>query len=441
MKSNILIIGSGAREHAIARAIAASSKPHQLYCYGSGPNPGILPLCLGYQVGSLHEPRAIADYARAHAVDFAIVGPEAALAAGVVDALHQKGINAIGPSQKSAQIESSKGFTRDLMQKYKVPGAPRYQRFTAVNAEAHKFLQALGEDFVVKADGLMSGKGVKISGEHLADHAEAIAFCQELNSPFVLEEKLRGVEFSLLSFSDGKNLIHMPPVQDHKRAYSGDIGPNTGGMGSYTMADHSLPFLDPEDVLAAQEINEAAVTALQTELNEQYQGILYGGFMKTAGGVKLIEYNARFGDPEAINLLGLLESDFIDICHAMINGSLNEDHVKFKKQASVCKYLVPKGYPDAPERGLLDISQVNHLDRLYYAGVEQAEQGLLMTGSRAIAVLGVADDLQLAEQQAESTLNQIAGPAFHRPDIGTCALVNQRIEIINQLTEADYPLL
>jgi fusion protein PurCD len=284
---------------------------------------------------------------------------------------------------------------------------------------------------VIKADGLMAGKGVKIFGEQLLNIKDALGFIEDIKGPFVIEEKLLGPEFSLLSFSDGKHYAHMPPVQDHKRAFVGDKGPNTGGMGSYSDANHSLPFLNEQDISDAKAMNEMTVKAMHEEWGEPYQGILYGGFMKTKSGVKLIEYNARFGDPEAINLLALLDSDFIEICQKIISKQLNQMALKFLKKATVCKYIVPNGYPDFPVKGkALDISNVSQRDRLYFAAVDQDNDEFIMTGSRAIAVLGIADTLSEAEKEAERLANQIHGPVFHREDIGKTKLINQKILLI-----------
>ena len=233
-----------------------------------------------------------------------------------------------------------------------------------------EFLQKLGNDYVVKFDGLAGGKGVKVSGEHLTNNNDAIDYCQEIidsGGKFVIEEKFVGEEFSLMSFCDGKSLKHMPIVQDHKRAYEGDSGPNTGGMGTYTDINHSLPFLTIEDVNQAKEMNKATINALAKKFNESYKGILYGGFIATADGVKLIEYNARLGDPEAMNVLSLIETDFIDICCAITDGTLDKINVQFNKQATVCKYVVPEGYPENPVKGEpVDISNVDNLDNLHY---------------------------------------------------------------------------
>src|SRR5439155_12027564 len=175
----------------------------------------------------------------------------------------------------------------------------------------------------------------------------------------LIEEKLEAEEFSLQSFCDGTHLKHMPPIQDHKRAHAGDTGPNTGGMGSYSCEDHGLPFLQPQDLDQAKVINEAVANALFRETKWKYKGILYGGFMVTRGGIRLLEYNARFGDPEALNVLSLLETDLVDVCEAIIEERLDQLEVKFRRQATVCKYVVPKGYPDHPVKGeRIDLSQV-----------------------------------------------------------------------------------
>ncbi|MBT4737375.1 MAG: phosphoribosylamine--glycine ligase, partial [Candidatus Marinimicrobia bacterium] len=281
------------------------------------------------------------------------------------------------------------------------------------------------------------GKGVKVSGDHLYSHREAIAYCKELvekGGEFVIEEKFIGEEFSLMSFCDGETLKHMPAVQDHKRAYEGDTGPNTGGMGTYSDINHSLPFLSETDISQAHEINIQTAKAVKDKFGIGYKGILYGGFMATANGVKLIEYNARFGDPEAMNVLSLLESDFIDICNGIVSGTLGNVGVSFQNKATVCKYAVPEGYPDSPVFDKpIDVSKVENLDYLFYASVDFKGANLVESGSRTAAVVGIADTISEAEKIAEKEVSSISGPLFHRTDIGTDTVIQKRIDHMNSL--------
>ena len=433
---NILIVGSGAREHAIARSIKKSKIPNKLFCFASNRNPGIEEISELLEIGNISNPKGVARFALKYSINLVIIGPEAPLANGVVDALHGINIQCVGPTKDLAQIETSKSFTRDLMQKYNIQGCPKYQTFDTIN-NVSKYLYTLGENYVVKFDGLMGGKGVKVSGEHLNSHAEAIEYCEQIvgkNGKFVIEEKLIGEEFSLMSFCDGDNLIHMPPVQDHKRAYENDTGPNTGGMGSYNDVNQSLPFLTNIDIDTAKAVNTATAKALKKEFGIGYKGVLYGGFIATANGVKVIEYNARFGDPEAMNVFSLLQSDFIEICLGIINTTLNECDVLFSNKATVCKYAVPEGYPDSPIKDeRIGLSKIKHPDQLYLASVDFKNNILLESGSRTAAVVGIADTVKEAETIAENEIKHIEGPLFHRKDIGTSQLINKRIHHMKAL--------
>ena len=435
----ILIIGSGAREHAIAKALHRSSARPEIFCCASTHNPGIQQLTTGYWVGDICRVETIVNTALAWQIDIAIIGPEAPLEKGLADAFWEHSIAAIGPKKKLAQIESSKAFTRELLKKYHIAGSPRYRVFNRLDG-VREFLEDLGEDgYVIKADGLMGGKGVKVAGDHLHSLGEAYLFCEELcaaEQSFLIEEKCIGQEFSLLYFCDGNVLVPMPIVQDHKRAFINDEGPNTGGMGSYSAADHRLPFLTEKDFENAHRINEEVLTALTAEYREKYIGILYSSFMATKDGVRLIEYNARFGDPEAMNVLAILESDFVAICEAMVLGKLTRSHVQFSQLATVCKYAVPEGYPDHPVKdSVIDVSQVKDSDKLYLAAIDERAGKLYATGSRAVAVVGVASTIFEAEKIAEEEIKRIKGQLFHRSDIGTEALINQRIQQMRALRQ------
>ena len=449
MRPTVLIIGSGAREHAIATALARSPQSPDLLCYSNAHNPGIERLARRYSTGSLIDGAAIAAFAKDQRATLAIIGPEAPLAVGVADALWATGIPTVGPTQKLARIESSKGFARDLLATHKIPGNPRFQRFTptlhenpeAILAEAQITLEHFRDAYVIKDDGLAGGKGVKVFGDHLHSLDESLAFCRELlatGHPFVIEEKLEGEEFSLLSFTDGTTLRHIPPVQDHKRAFEGDRGPNTGGMGSYSAADGLLPFLTQNDIFAAQSINEQTIAALKAETGQPYRGILYGGFMATRDGVRLIEYNARFGDPECLNLLTLLDTDFLSICTAITDNTLRSLHVHFRPQASVCKYVVPEGYPDHPRKGDPVILPANPLPgvAIFLSAVDVRAGELIATGSRTVAIVATAETLAEAEAECERAAAIIPGPFFHRRDIGTADALARRVHHMRSLRGA-----
>ena len=432
----ILVIGSGAREHAIVRALDRSPQEKEIYCLASNMNPGIAELCDEILIGNFNDPDFVVSYAKETGTVLAIIGPENPLANGVADALWEAGVKVVGPTKNLAQLETSKAFTRNLLKEYNIPGGPKYQTFNSMDGVAD-FLNELGENYVVKYDGLAGGKGVKVAGEHLHFHDEALVYCQELvnnNGEFVIEEKFTGEEFSLMSFCDGETLKHMPAVQDHKRAYEGDSGPNTGGMGTYSDANHSLPFLSVDEISQAHDINIKTANAVKDKLGEGYKGILYGGFMATANGVKLIEYNARFGDPEAMNVLSLLESDFIEICNGITGGTLDNIDVQFSKKATVCKYAVPEGYPNSPVKGKpIDVSGNCNPDGLFYASVDFKGASLVEAGSRTIAVLGIADTIMAAEKIAEKDVSAITGPLFHRTDIGTDEVIQKRIDHMKSL--------
>ena len=432
--SNILLIGNGAREHAIAEAVVRSMKNPVLFAYMKANNPGIAHLSKGVRLGGYGDMAAILDFARANETAFAIVGPEDPLNEGVVDSLLTAGIPAVGPTKSLARLETSKSFTRNLAEKYGIPGNVQFQVFTSPEG-IPEFIATLDE-VVVKPDGLTGGKGVMVQGDHFFTKEEALEICHQIlreHDRVIVEEKLTGEEFSLQCLCDGKHVIATPPVQDHKRRFVDDKGPNTGGMGSYSCEDHCLPFIKPEDVLAGLEITRQVAAAIYRETGTYYKGVMYGGFMITRSGIRLLEYNARFGDPEAMNILPLLQTDFVDICEAIINGDLDRLPVNFDKKATVCKYIVPKGYglpkdhPDAQSTAArIEVGDTGQA-RLYYSSVDKKDDGLYMTTSRAIGVVGIADNLHDAEIMAENAVAAIRGPVAHRPDIGTAALIDKRV--------------
>jgi phosphoribosylamine--glycine ligase len=437
---NILLLGNGAREHAIAEAISRSAQNPRLFSFMKANNPGISSLSKKIKQGRYSDLKAIVDFATQNKVEFAVIGPEDPLNNGVVDALAQIGIPAVGPHKSLARLETSKSFTRNLVSKYNIPGNPQFKVFTSIDG-VETFLKQL-EGIVIKPDGLTGGKGVMVQGDHFATREDALKICRKIlteNQSLIVEEKFDGEEFSLQCLCDGKTVVATPLVQDHKRRFEGDKGPNTGGMGSYSLPDHSLPFLKPEDTLAGLEITRQVAAALLQETGSPYKGIMYGGFIATKTGVKLLEYNARFGDPEAMNILPLLKTDFVEICRHIIDGTLDKLKIEFEPKATVCKYVVPKAYglpadhPDAASsRAKIEVGNVGKA-RLYYSSVDKKEDGLYLSSSRAIGIVGIADTLEKAEKIAQDGVKAIKGPVAYRTDIGTETLIKKRVEHMKKI--------
>lgn len=430
----ILLVGNGAREHIIASKLTDSPKCEELLVFASALNPGIEALSRIYHVGDINDPQAVREFAEQNKPDFAIIGPEAPIAAGIVDALELSGIPCASPTRELGQLETSKAFTRALLRKYKISGNPAFKTFDSDEGMLD-YAKSLGQ-FVVKADGLHGGKGVFVQGDHFETPEEGIAAAKkfiESDGYVVIEEKFIGQEFSLMSFVDGEHVVDMPPIQDHKRALIGDKGPNTGGMGSYNYPEN-LPFLTDEDLRDAHEITVQVAAALKEELGGPFKGIMYGGFIAVKNGVRLIEYNCRFGDPEAMNALSLLETDFVDVCQAIIGGTLDQLDIRFAKKASVCKYVVPEGYPANAVRGeRIEIGDLPEGVDYYLASVDQREDGLYMLGSRAIAFVAVAGSIEEAEKLAQEGVESVKGPVFYRSDVGTQRLIMSRVQMMKDL--------
>ena len=430
----VLLIGHGAREHAIAEAFRRN-KSVELFSYMKSKNPGIFSLSKHIEIGSYSDMERIKKFACENEIDFAFIGPEDPLSFGVVDALGEEGINAVGPTKLMARLETSKSFTRELVQKYNIDGNPNFKVFNRDNFDEIKLFMDELEEVVVKPDGLTAGKGVKVQGDHFNTKEDALDYCREVletHPSVIVEEKLEGEEFSLQCLTDGKTVVATPPVQDHKRAYEDDFGPNTGGMGSYSCENHLLPFLKKEHVDKALYITKKVAKAITEETELYYKGVMYGGFILTKKGVKLVEYNARFGDPEAMNTLPILRTDLAGICHAIITQELSRVKVEFEKKATVCKYVVPNGYPGNPLKNeKIEIAKSNGggngAAKVYYASVEQRNNELYMAGSRAIGFLGIGDNLEEAEKIAEEGASSVKGKVFHRKDIGTKALIGKRV--------------
>ena len=428
MTETVLLIGGGGREHAIARALAEDCT---LYNCAGNRNPGIAALAEEVETLDTTNPQAVTTYAREVEATLAVIGPEAPLAAGIADALDDAGIYAFGPRKDHARIETDKAFQRRFLHEHDIPGNPEFATFDDTE-RACEYIDEYEGDLAVKPAGLTGGKGVKVIGDQLT-REEAKAYLRESDyDRIVLEERLVGEEFTVQAVVANGTCRATPAIQDHKRAYEGDEGPNTGGMGSYSDVSFSLPFMTDEEYDEAVSIVEATADALGA-----YKGILYGQFMLTAEGPKIVEFNARFGDPEAMNTLPVLDTPFVDVLVAAREGDPVPD-LDFDARATVCKYAVPEGYPENPTGGTeIDIDAESAGDALlFYASVDERDDGIYTTTSRAVAVVGIAESITDAEAIAEDALS-VAGDGLRvRHDIGKSVLVEARIEHMNGLREA-----
>lgn len=440
----VLLVGAGAREHAIGRGLK-QSEDVELYVFSKHTNPGLAAIAKGYEAGDETNPRAVTAYALRIKAELATIGPEAPLGAGVSDALAQAGVKVAAPSQAAAEIETSKRFMRELLAKHRVPGSLAFHYFEEAPAAKRK-LKENGLRWAIKPVGLTGGKGVRVFGDHFTKFEEGATYIDEVirqgagGHGVLLEELAQGEEFTLQAFSDGHRVVPTIAVQDHKRLLPDDKGPNTGGMGSYSQADGLLPFLTRSAWEEALNVLRRVVAALQAA-GRPYVGPIYGQFMLTLDGPKLIEVNARFGDPEAMNVLNLLRGGYADLCLRMATGGLADAHVDFDRLATVVKYVVPEGYGVKPKPGAevrVDEAAIRKAGAdVYYASVDAVRPGIVKTTtSRAVAVLGKGETLKEANESCEEGLKHVQGHnLFVRHDIGTTALIEKRLKHMNLLAK------
>ena len=414
----VLVVGGGGREHAICWKLAQSPKVTELYC--APGNAGIAQVARCVPVGAT-DVEGMVNWARENAVDFVMVAPDDPLAMGMVDALEAAGIPAFGPRKNAAVVEASKAFSKELMKKYRIPTA-RYETFTDMDAAlAHVAKQ--GAPIVVKADGLALGKGVTVAAtvEEAQDAIRAMMADGKFGSSgstVVIEECMTGPEVTVLAFTDGKTIVPMPSSQDHKRAFDGNRGPNTGGMGAIS----PVPAYTPE--LASrcmEEIFRPTVDALRAE-GRPFQGVLYFGLMLTPQGPKVVEYNARFGDPECQVVLSLLDSDLMDILQACVDGTLDQVDIRWKDGAACVVVLASGGYPTAYERGfpISGLEAAEETAVVFHAGTKLGPQGEYLTnGGRVLGVTATGGTLAQAIDAAYAAARKISFEKMHfRTDIG-----------------------
>jgi phosphoribosylamine--glycine ligase len=422
----ILLVGSGGREDAIATKLHESGA--EIYAAMGNRNPSILRYSRASLISVETDWNKILDFAILNKVDLAFIGPDPVLATPLVDSLMDRGVLTASPSMNAARIETDKIFMRDLLQKHGVPGGLVYRSFTS-EKECTEWISSYQEDFVVKPRGLTGGKGVRVMGDHFSSSREGLDYALELikkDGSVLIEEKLAGEEFSLQVFTDGTTLTGMPLAQDYKRAHEGDTGPNTGGMGSITDSDHLLPFIDRKARDVAFNIIKQASTALRNE-GYPFRGIMYGQFMLTDSGVRLIEINARFADPEGINVLSILQDNLVDILFGVAGGNLSS-RINFLKKATVLRYVVPLGYGSQPKPGRLSIDPLKDKStKMYYAAVNGSLSSIEMTSSRSIAIVGIAGSIPDAARKVDAASSSVHGEYYMRRDIGTAEMLARKM--------------
>ena len=411
---NVLVIGSGGREHAIVEALSRSPKNPKIYCAPGNAGIAQLAECVAIKDTEVDK---LVEFALANNVELTVVGPEAALAAGVVDRFQQEGLAIFGPTKAAAEIEASKDFAKRLMVKYDVPTAA-YATFSDYD-EAMAYVRKGSLPTVLKYDGLAAGKGVVIATT--MEEAEATLRDMLLDTKFgegrvVIEEFLTGEEFSLMCFVAGNQICAMPVAQDHKRAYDNDEGPNTGGMGAYT----ELPFITAEDHAYAMKNIMQRVADAMVEEGTPFSGVLYGGLMKTPNGIKVIEFNARFGDPETEVVLPRLKSDAIDVFSAVARGEQPE--AEWSEEATLGIVLASKGYPGDYTKGHVIRGTERVECKLYHMGTQLKDGEIVTAGGRVMFVVASAPTLREAQLKARNEISKIeCDNLFHRTDIGNKA--------------------
>lgn len=412
----VLVVGSGGREHAIVWSLSKSPRVTELYC--APGNAGIAQQATCVPIGAT-DVDAMVNWAKEHQMDFVVVAPDDPLALGMVDALEQAGIPAFGPRKNAAIIEASKAFSKELMRKYQIPTA-KYATFTDMD-EAIAYIRAQGAPIVVKADGLALGKGVTVAATE-EEAVEAVKAMMEDNkfgasgSTVVIEECMTGPEVTVLCFADGEHISPMPSSQDHKRAYDGNQGPNTGGMGAISPTPYYTADIAQRCV---KEIFEPTMAAMKAE-GRPFQGVIYFGLMLTPEGPKVVEYNARFGDPECQALLMRLDTDLMDILEACVNGTLDQLDIRWKDEASCCLVLASGGYPLAYEKGkvITGLDQVKDAV-VFHAGTAEKDGDIVTNGGRVLGVTALGTDLDAAIQNAYRAAKPVHFDQMHfRTDIG-----------------------
>lgn len=422
----ILVVGSGGREHALVWKLKQSSKVEEIYC--APGNAGIINLatCVDIPVTDIEK---LADFAQSQGVALTVVGPEVPLTLGIVDHFEKLGLRIFGPSQRAAIMEGSKVFMKDLLKKYQIPSG--YYEVFNDRDKAVQYIESLTPPLVVKADGLAAGKGVivALSKQEAIEAVDLIMSEKtfgEAGDNVVIEEFLYGEEASFLAFTDGKTVIPLPSSQDHKAVYDGDKGPNTGGMGAYSPAPIVTEALHQQ---AMEKVMIPTVKAMAAE-GRPYKGVLYAGLMINEGVAKVLEFNCRFGDPEAQPLLMRLKSDLVDVLEAIVDERLHEVQLDIDPRPTVCVVMAAGGYPAEYQKGKvisgLDVAQEKEDVVVFHAGTSEQDGNIVTAGGRVLGVTAIGDDLEGAINNAYDTVKLISwDDCYYRNDIGAKALARR----------------
>ena len=415
----VLVIGGGGREHALVWKIKQSPRVEKIFC--APGNAGTAEIAENIPIAA-DDIKGLLEFALQKEIGLTVVGPEQPLVKGIVDRFEEKGLRIFGPNARAAELEGSKSFSKDIMKKYGLPTA-EYKTFNSADSAA-KYIENKNCPLVVKADGLAAGKGVLLcqtADEALAavDSIMGKRSFGEAGNQIVVEEFLEGEEVSVLAFSDGQTVLLMDSAQDHKAAYDGDKGPNTGGMGAYSPAPI---FTETMRQKVRDKIMLPMIRAMQQE-GRPYKGILYAGLMLTKTGPQILEFNARFGDPETQPLLVRMDSDIIPIFEACIDGTLDKCPLQWKNESSVCVVMAAKGYPDSYEKGkpISGLKDANALPGVvvFHAGTKEQDGEVLTQGGRVLGVTAIGEDTATAISRAYEAVEKIEWDGIHyRKDIG-----------------------
>ncbi|MFO8130414.1 MAG: phosphoribosylamine--glycine ligase [Bacteroidales bacterium] len=433
----ILLVGRWGKTHAFAKAIVEKSpQKTELYCYMDKPNAGIVPLATDYILGDMQDNDRIIDYALEKKVDFVLAVPHMSLSNSLTDELIERGIRCIGPTKLCSRLETSKSFLRQMLRETGQDDvSPEYKVFRA-KEDALDHIRSVDHELAVKPAGVTEGDGVKVVGLQLKDKSEAEEYIQEIFekniggiAEVILEERLVGREYTIQAFINGETAVGMPATRDYKLLYEGDKGLNTPGMGSISFPDHHLPFLSREEFKGSLAIMQKVVKHLIDKYNEVFVGFLSGQFIKTRDGIKVIEFNVRPGDSEILNIVPILKTDFVEICEAMIDDRLSTLDIAFEEKATVCKYVVGKGFPHPKGDMFMEIDEeaIKEAGGDLFYSCFAVDRNVFKPSPRGVAVTAKGDTLEEAYQLCEKLLKEnIKGEnIWHRKDIGTEELLEK----------------